>query len=201
MVVGIKVRVASTCFIDGDAGSPPVEVGMLLLSSPPEFWGAAEGIEKGSTMKEGRRAGADGNLWTLFPRNLQNHIKPTTKTTSVKKPTTPPMIGPIMTLPWALLELVEMDIADVNVPESPELDAGVLELYARVLELDTGVLELDVTDVAAVKEAPVVVVDRVGTALSVTPYKKKGKEMGWYGENVGTYDGEAELLTSTYSLG
>jgi len=48
------------------------------------------------------------------------------------------MIGPIKTvdLPFALLELVELDIADI------------------------------------------VVVDPVGTALNVTPYKKKSKESG-----------------------
>lgn len=52
-------------------------------------------------------------------------------------------------LPLALLEVIELDIADVvSVPEPPELDAGMLEL--------------DATDVAAVDEAPVVL---IGVAL------------------------------------
>ena len=138
MVVGIKLLVAPTCLIDGDAGSSPNEIGLLLLCSCPEFCGAAEEIEKGSRKKDWR-TGADRNLWTLFRRDLQNHIKPTTST---KKPTTPPTIGPIMTvdLPLALLELVALAVAG--------------------------------------DEAPVVVVDPVGTALNVTPYKKKSKESG-----------------------
>jgi hypothetical protein len=114
---------------------------------------------------------SDGNIRThapLFLRDLQNHIKPTTtKTTSAKKPTTAPTIGPIMTvdLPLALLEPVELDIADVvKVPEPPELDAEMLEL--------------DATDVVAGDETPIVVVDPVGTSLEVTPYKKKSEESG-----------------------
>lgn len=52
-------------------------------------------------------------------------------------------------LPLALLEVIELDIADVvNVPEPSELDAGMLVL--------------DATDVAAVDEAPVVL---IGVAL------------------------------------
>ena len=166
VVVEIKL-VASTCFIDGDAGSRP------------EFCRAAEGIRKGSTVKEGRTSGysalvseeSDENLrirTPLFWRDLQNHIKPTTRTASTKKPITPPMIGPMMTvdLPLALLELIELDIADVvNVPEPPELDAGVLELDAGMLELDAGMLELDVKDFAAGDEAPAVVVGPIRLSL------------------------------------
>ena len=212
VVIGIKLRVTSTCFIDGDASGPPAEIGSLLLCSCPEFCGAAEGIQKGSTMEEGRTSGCsalvgekfDENLRIRTPlswRNLQNHIKPITKTTSTKKPTTPPMIGPMtVDLPLALLEPVEpLIIADVSVPELPELDAGGLEIDAGgleidaggleidvggleidagVLEMDAGVLELDATEVVAGDEAALVVVDPVGTALNVTPCKKKSKESG-----------------------
>jgi hypothetical protein len=58
--------------------------------------------------------GGDVDHRTLFRRDFQNHIKPTTKNTSAKKPTTPPTMGPIMTVDFLLapLELVELDIAD-----------------------------------------------------------------------------------------
>ena len=173
MVVEIKFRVASTFLIGGDAGIPPDKIGLWLLCSCLEFCGAAEGIWKDATMEEGRTAecsalvniNSDG-LWTLFRRDLQNHIKPTTKTTSVKEPTTPPMIGPIMTVDLPL----ELDIADVDVPEPPELDARVLEI--------------DVTDVAAGDEASAVI------RLVLDPdriYDKTSKESGWYSWNGGTY--------------
>ena len=102
-------------------------------------------MERGRT-SESSTLVSDGNLRNLFRRDLQNQIRPTTKTTSTTNPTTPPMIGPIMTfdLPSALLELVELDIADV----------------------------------VAGGEAPVVAVVPVGTALSVTPCKKRSKESG-----------------------
>ena len=205
VVIGIKLRVASTCFIDDDAGGPPDEIGSLLLCSCPESCDAAEGIQKGSTMEEGRSSGYSALVGKKFDedlrirapllwRDLQNHIKPITKTISTKKPTTPPMIGPMtVDLPLALLEPVEpLIIADVSVPELPELDAGGLELDpgeleldvggleidAGVLEMDAGVLELDATEVVAGDEAALVVVDPVGTALNVTPCKKKSKESG-----------------------
>ena len=104
------------------------------------------------------------------------------------------MIGPMtVDLTLALLEPVEpLIIADVSVPELPELDAGGLEIDAGVLEIDVGgleidagalemdagVLELDATDVVAGDEAALVVVDPVGTTLNVTPCKKKSKESG-----------------------
>ena len=151
VVVGIELQVASACFIDGDASGPPDKVDFLLLRSCPGFCGAADGMGKGSTMERGRTSEwsefvFERNLRTLFRRDLQNQIKPTTKTTSTKNPTTPPMMGPIMTfdLLLALLGLVELDIADV----------------------------------VAGGEAPVVAVVPVGTALNVTPFKKKGKESG-----------------------
>ena len=198
MVIGIKLRVASTCFIDGDAGGPPDEIGSLLLCSCPESCGAVKGIQKGSTMEEGRTSGcsalasdeSDENLRIRAPllwRDLQNHIKPITKTTSTKKPTTPPMIGP-MTVDFllALLEPVEpLVIAEVSVPELPELDgrgleidAGGLEIDAGVLEIDAGVLELDATAFVAGDEAPIVVVDLARTSLIVIPYEKASKESG-----------------------
>ena len=199
VVIGIKLRVASTCFIDGDAGGPPDEIGLLLLCSRPEFCGAAEGIQKGSTMEEeGRTSGcsalvseeSDENLRIRAPllwRDLQNHIKPITKTTSTKDPTTPPMIGP-MTVDFllALLEPVEpLVMADVSVPEPPELDArgleidaGRLEIDAGVLEIDAGVLELDATAFVAGDEGPIVVVDIARTSLIVIPYEKASKESG-----------------------
>ena len=205
VVIGIKLRVPSTCFIDGDAGGPLDEIGSLLLCSCPEFCGTAEGIQKGSTMEEGRSSGYSALVGKKFDedlrirtplswRDLQNHIKPIMKITSTKKPTTPPMIGPMtVDLPLALLEPVEpLIIADVSVPELPEVDAGGLEIDAGgleidvggleidagVLEMDAGVLELDATDVVAGDEAALVVVDPVGTALNVTPCKKKSKERG-----------------------
>jgi hypothetical protein len=183
--------VASTCFIDGDASGPPDEVGSLLLCICPEFCGAAEGIGKGSMGEEGRNGECSAlvseksdetlrNHTPLFRRVLQNHIKPTTtKATSTKKPTTPPTIGPIITvdLPLALLELVELDIADVvNVPDPPELDAGTLDL--------------DALDVAAEDEAPVVVVDLVGVELNFDKtYGKPSNESRWYSWKGGTYGG------------
>ena len=164
VVVGIKFRVASTFLIGGDAGIPPDKIGLLLLCSCLEFCGASEGIRKGSTMEEGRTAegsalvnvNSDG-LWTLFRRDLQYHIKPTTKTTSIKTPTTPPMIGPMMTVDFLLV----LAIADVDVPEPPELDAGVPEI--------------DVIDVAAGDEASAVI------RLALNPdeiYDKTSKESG-----------------------
>lgn len=128
---------------------------------------------------------SDGNLRSLLRRDLQNHVKPTTKTTSIE---TPPRIGPITTvdLPLALLEPVEPDIADVaNVSEPPELDAGELELDARELELD-------VIDVAG-DEVPAVVATPVGKLLSVTPYEKTSKESRWYSWKGGTYVRDAVL--------
>ena len=175
VVVGIK-PVASSCFIEGGASGPPDEVGWLLLCSCPEFCDAAEGFGKGSMGEEGRTGEcstlvSDGDLRTHTPRfrrDVRNHIKPTTtKATTAKKPTTPPTIGPIMTVdpPLALLELADV----VNVPEAPELDAG-------GLELDAGVLGLDAMDVVAGDEAPAVVADPVGRSLNVTPYEKTSEE-------------------------
>jgi len=94
------------------------------------------------------------------------------------------MIGPTtnVDLPLALSELTELDIADaVNVPEPPELDAG-------VLELDAGMLELGIADVAAGDEVPAMVVDPTRLALNADKIcDKTSKESGWHSWNGGTW--------------